>query len=112
MAAMIALRAATIALITSCGLGCAKPSASRPAPRSTFDVVLLVGQSNMAGRGVVTAEDRVPVPQVWMLDRAGAWVPAVDPMHFDKPSAGVGPGRTFGIELARNTHHDVGLVPA
>jgi hypothetical protein len=33
-------------------------------------------------------------------------------MHFDKPIAGVGPGRTFGIELARLSGHDVGLVPA
>jgi hypothetical protein len=74
--------------------------------------VLLVGQSNMAGRGLVSAEDRAPVPHVWMLDRAGAWVPAVEPMHFDKPIAGVGPGRAFGIELARLTGHDVGLVPA
>jgi hypothetical protein len=47
-----------------------------------------------------------------MLDRAGRWVPAVEPMHFDKPSAGVGPGRAFGAELARLTGDEVGLVPA
>jgi hypothetical protein len=66
----------------------------------------------MAGRGRVAAEDRVAVLHVSMLDRAGEWVPAVDPMHFDKPSAGVGPGRAFGIELARATGHEVRLVPA
>src|SRR4051812_40178352 len=92
-------------------LGCTR--ASRTAPeRTPFDVVLLVGQSNMAGRGRVAAEDRVPVPHVSMLDRQGEWVPAVDPMHFDKPVAGVGPGRAFGIEVARMTGHDVALVPA
>ena len=91
--------------------GCTSASSRAPEPRP-FDVVLLVGQSNMAGRGAIAAEDRVPAPHVWMLDKAGAWVPAVDPVHFDKPIAGVGPGRTFGIELARLTGHDVGLVPA
>jgi hypothetical protein len=66
----------------------------------------------MAGRGRVAPEDRTPVPHVWMLDRSGTWVPAVEPMHFDKPTAGVGPGRSFGIELARASGHDIGLVPA
>jgi hypothetical protein len=91
--------------------GCTATSSRAPEPRP-FDVVLLVGQSNMAGRGVIAAADRQPAPHVWMLDKAGSWVPAVDPVHFDKPIAGVGPGRTFGIELARLTGHDVGLVPA
>jgi Carbohydrate esterase, sialic acid-specific acetylesterase len=92
--------------------GCARASHSAPEPRTSFDVVLLVGQSNMAGRGRVTTEDRTPVPHVWMLDRTGSWVPAVEPMHFDKPTAGVGPGRAFGVELARASGHEVGLVPA
>jgi hypothetical protein len=92
--------------------GCTSAPRSAPNTHTQFDVVLLAGQSNMAGRGHVAPEDRVPVPHVWMLDRAGEWVPAVDPMHFDKPVAGVGPGRSFGIEVARATGHDVGLVPA
>ncbi|MEO8563723.1 MAG: sialate O-acetylesterase [bacterium] len=102
---------ATILLAT---LGCGGSSAARgkPAPLASYDVVLLVGQSNMAGRGPIAPEDRIPAPHVFMLDRAGTWVPAVEPMHFDKPIAGVGPGRTFGIELTRLTGHDVGLVPA
>ena len=102
----------TVGFLLVALLGCGQAPRSAPDPRLAFDVVLLVGQSNMAGRGLIAAEDRTPVPHVWMLDKAGAWVPAVEPMHFDKPSAGVGPGRTFGIALARLTNHDVGLVPA
>jgi hypothetical protein len=102
-------RLAAMFLVT---LAACTRAGTAPAPTTSYDVVLLVGQSNMAGRGVIAAEDRVPVPRVWMLDKTGAWVPAVEPMHFDKPIAGVGPGRAFGIELARHTHHDVGLVPA
>ena len=82
-------------------------------PPESFHLFLLIGQSNMAGRGVVESEDRLPIPRVLMLDRAGAWVPAVDPMHFDKPIAGVGLGRSFAARIA-DAHPGiiVGLIPA
>jgi hypothetical protein len=67
----------------------------------------------MAGRGVVADEDRLPHDRVMMLNRDSIWVPAVDPMHFDKPIAGVGPGRSFGIAVAdANPSIRVGLIPA
>ena len=72
-----------------------------PEEKSQFHLFLLVGQSNMAGRGKVAEEDRTPHPRVLMLDKAGSWVPAVDPLHFDKPKVvGVGIGKTFGIDYA------------
>ncbi|HET7712570.1 MAG TPA: sialate O-acetylesterase, partial [Thermoanaerobaculia bacterium] len=81
-------------------------------PEPPLDLFLLAGQSNMAGRGVVEAEDRVPNPRVWMLNRSAEWAPAVDPLHFDKPIAGVGPGRSFGLAIAAaNPAVRVGLVP-
>lgn len=80
--------------------------------KERFHLFLLVGQSNMAGRGVIAPEDKVPHPRVLMLDKSGNWVPAVEPMHFDKPAAGVGLGRTFGIEIAKaNPHVTIGLIP-
>lgn len=81
-------------------------------PKENFHLFLLVGQSNMAGRGVIEAEDRVAHPRVLMLDPAGSWVPAVDPIHFDKGPSGVGLGRTFGLEIAAaNPGITVGLIP-
>ncbi|WP_437204601.1 sialate O-acetylesterase [Planctomicrobium sp. SH664] len=73
---------------------------------------LLVGQSNMAGRGHVSEEDRVPHPRVLMLNREKQWVPAVDPIHFDKPAAGTGLAKTFAIAYAE-AHPGVvvGLIP-
>ena len=77
-----------------------------------LDLYLLIGQSNMAGRGVVEPQDREPRPRVLTLNKDNQWAPAVDPIHFDRPVAGVGPGRTFGIAMAE---HDpsirVGLIP-
>lgn len=78
----------------------------------TMHLFLLAGQSNMAGRGRVADDDRVEHPRVRMFDREGRWVPAVDPMHFDKPIAGVGPGRSFGLAIAgADAAIPIGLVP-
>ena len=92
---------------------CRAPSPARPTttPRR-MQLVLLAGQSNMAGRGYVEPEDKVPNARVLMLDSTGRGVPAVDPVHFDKPAAGVGPGRAFALALAaRDTTAVIGLVP-
>jgi hypothetical protein len=68
----------------------------------------------MAGRGVVEDQDRQPIPRVLMLNKAMEWVPAVDPVHFDKPDiAGVGLARTFGKTLATAAPDaTIGLIPA
>jgi hypothetical protein len=80
--------------------------------KEKFHLFLLVGQSNMAGRGKVEAEDQQPHPRVLMLNKAGEWVPAVDPLHFDKSAAGVGLGTTFGKLVAEaNPEITVGLIP-
>ncbi len=81
--------------------------------KEKFHLFLLVGQSNMAGRGPMTDADQIPHARVLMLNQAGAWVPAADPLHFDKPKAvGVGLGLTFADAVAA-AHPEVtiGLIP-
>jgi hypothetical protein len=75
---------------------------------------LLIGQSNMAGRGVVEPQDQEVILQILMLTKDLAWAPAVDPLHFDKPAiAGVGLGRTFAKTLLHaNRTASIGLIPA
>ena len=99
--------AATIAIFSS-----ATAQNSLP-PKENFDLFLPVGQSNMAGRGKVTEADQAPVDCLLMFNAEQEWVPAVDPLHFDKPKiAGVGLGRTFGIEIAKTSPGKViGLIP-
>ncbi|MNX95310.1 Carbohydrate acetyl esterase/feruloyl esterase precursor [compost metagenome] len=83
-------------------------------PDPNFHLYLLVGQSNMAGRGVLTAEYRnLSQANVMMLDKDGNWVRASHPLHFDKPArAGGGPGLSFGIEMAKaNPSIRIGLIP-
>lgn len=80
--------------------------------KDKFKLVLLAGQSNMAGRGTVDPNDNRPHPRVVMLDRTGAWVPCTDPVHFDVDKSGVGPGKTFGEALAESDPSiTVGLIP-
>lgn len=75
-------------------------------------LVLLAGQSNMAGRGEVEPEDREAIPGLMMINRDLRWVPAVEPVTADRSFAGVGPGRTFGrLLLEANPGCTVGLVP-
>lgn len=80
--------------------------------KANFHLFLLVGQSNMAGRGVVEEQDKMPHARVLMLNKEGKWVPAIDPMHFDKPAAGVGLGKSFGQIIAdENPGVTIGLIP-
>jgi len=95
------------------GLALAASTAVADEP-ADLQIFLLIGQSNMAGRGTVEADDLVPDARVLVLNKELAWVPAVDPLHFDKPQRiGTGLGKTFGLVVANARPGTViGLVPA
>jgi hypothetical protein len=105
-----------VTTLTSSVLAAGPDSAVTPVnlpAKSRFHLYLLLGQSNMAGRGVIGEEDKTPHPQVLMLDTNGAWRVAVEPVTHDKPTMlGVGPGLAFGKAMAEK-HPDtvIGLVP-
>jgi len=91
-----------------------EPSHAAALPdKESFHLFLLVGQSNMAGRGVVDEAAKTAHPRVLMFDKQREWKPAVDPLHFDKPNiVGVGPGRAFANAVAEaNPEIVVGLIP-
>ena len=83
-----------------------------PARKEKFQLYLLIGQSNMAGRGYVEAQDTVPNRHILRLNPAGQWEVAKEPLHFDKPAAGVGPGLALGRAMAaQDTSLVIGLIP-
>ena len=91
------------------------PSLAAPLfAQSGRDVFLLTGQSNMAGRGVVEAQDKLPLPGISVFTKEKAWAPAIDPLHFDKPAiVGVGLGRSFAVTVQKQDGlKEVGLAPA
>src|SRR5690625_473405 len=78
-----------------------------------LDLYLLVGQSNMAGRGEIEEIDRTPHPRVYALGPEDTWELAVEPLHFDIKNRGTGPGLALGKELAeRKPEATIGLIPS
>lgn len=61
----------------------------------------------------MTDEDRCAIDGTVMLNRCGYWVPAIEPIHFDKPHmAGAGLAPAFAKRfLTDNPGTIVGLVP-
>lgn len=78
-----------------------------------LQLFLLVGQSNMAGRGAVTDADRQPYPSVFVLNKENTWASQGEPIHFDKPElVGVGLGFTFAKLVADQAPGaTIGLIP-
>lgn len=81
--------------------------------REKLHLYLLIGQSNMAGRG--SLDGAAPVSRIRLLkftpnDR---WAPCVEPIHHDKPAlAGVGLGMSFARAMADSDPSiTVGLIP-
>lgn len=79
-----------------------------------LELFVLAGQSNMAGRGDIEPQDRQPVDGLFALSAQDKWVPAIDPVHFDKPKiAGAGLARTFGKTLlGARAGAQIGFIPA
>jgi hypothetical protein len=95
-------------------LTCSAQQVKQPAKIDpNFHLYLLVGQSNMAGRGQIDSVSKQNNPQILMLNKLGEWEPAVDPLHFDRPTiVGVGPGLNFAKEiLGNNKKIKIVLIP-
>jgi len=110
------LKATVLALLTFLGLASPIVNGAEPTKlpaKESFHLYLLIGQSNMAGRGVIEEQDNQAHPRVMKFTAENTWAPAVDPLHFDKPAiAGVGLGSSFGRAMAEAQPGVViGLVP-
>ncbi|SCM59677.1 sialate O-acetylesterase [Petrimonas mucosa] len=94
---------------------CKALATAEKTPDPDFHLYLLVGQSNMAGRGAIDSLSFPDNPRILMLTEENEWVVAKDPLHFDKPNiAGVGPGLAFAQEMMRSEKDKkvrIGLIP-
>ena len=77
-----------------------------------LEMFLLIGQSNMAGRGPLEAVPALCHPNVRMF-RNGQWTLAKEPLHTDKPAiAGIGLGMSFAVALLdRRPDKIIGILP-
>lgn len=81
-------------------------------PCMARDLYLLIGQSNMAGRGKVTDANRLSSERVWKWTADGTWAEGVEPIHYDRKTVGAGPGLAFARVLAdADPSLEIGLIP-
>jgi len=82
--------------------------------KDKLKIYLMMGQSNMAGRGVPEKEDLTSHPRVLMFTKSNQWEIAVEPITRGEKgkNPGVGPGLAFGKAMAEaNPGIVIGLVP-
>ncbi|MDR3007239.1 MAG: sialate O-acetylesterase [Sphingobacterium sp.] len=72
---------------------------------------LLIGQSNMAGRGILDSVPPIINESIKML-RNGRWQIMAEPIHNDRPMAGVGLASSFAASWqADHRGEQIGLIP-
>jgi len=77
----------------------------------SMDIYLLIGQSNMAGRGSLDEVPSIRDPRLFMFRDQG-WMPAEEPLDPDKTkNAGIGPAMSFAAELLNAGTAFIGLLP-
>lgn len=83
---------------------------------SDYDVYLMIGQSNMAGRGEMTDSDKDIIPGVYILDDKDSIVPASAPLNIystvrkKKKMQGVNPSMSFCKIVSEKTSRKILLV--
>ena len=109
---MISFRLLAIGIaVVSAGFALGAETPALP-PKEKFHLYLLIGQSNMAGRGAIEPEDKIAHPRVLKFGKENAWEPGTDPLHFDKPVAGMGLGSSFARAMAdSNPDATIGVIP-
>ena len=81
-----------------------------------LDSVLMLGQSNMAGRGDFGQVKPIRNPMCYML-RMGRWQPMCEPVNPDRAifdgkfRSGISLAASFADEYAKATQRPVGLIP-
>ena len=71
---------------------------------------LLIGQSNMGGRGFKEEVEPIPNEHIFVL-RNGRWRPMYVPVNCDRVTSGINLAESFAYEYAKEHNVDVGLIP-
>lgn len=73
--------------------------------------ILLIGQSNMAGRGFLNSVKPIIDERIFVL-RNGRWQMMEEPIHSDRSVAGIGPAASFAkMWLDNHPNETIGLIP-
>ncbi|MFC5050479.1 sialate O-acetylesterase [Rubritalea spongiae] len=99
------------------GMKLPQPSTTTAPPNEDLAVYLLIGQSNMAGRAPIPSELAGDLENVFLLNDAGEWAPARNPLNqystIGKPLhiQKLGPGYSFAQSMVKaNPMQQIGLI--
>ena len=70
---------------------------------------LLIGQSNMAGRGLISEAHEIDSSHI-LINSNGCWTAMFRPINRDRPFAGVNLAESFAEAYAKKHGVDVGLI--
>lgn len=82
-----------------------------PVPGVIKKFVLLLGQSNMAGRGDLSSVAPIKDERIYMM-RDFEIVPMEEPIFNDKATAGAGPAASFAKAFVETYNQNLGILPA
>lgn len=73
--------------------------------------ILMIGQSNMAGRGFLNEAPMICNERIHML-RNGRWQIMTEPINYDRPNSGIGLAGSFAaMWCMENKEEKIGLIP-
>ena len=73
--------------------------------------ILMIGQSNMAGRGFINEVPMICNERILMLRNAG-WQMMAEPINYDRPNAGIGLAGCFAaMWCMEHEGEQIGLIP-
>ena len=73
--------------------------------------ILMIGQSNMAGRGFINEVPMICNERILMLRNAG-WQMMAEPINYDRPNAGIGLAGSFAAMWCMEPEGEqIGLIP-
>lgn len=74
-------------------------------------VFIMAGQSNMAGRGVIAAQDTIPNKRILTVNAKGELVLAKEPLHFYEPNrTGLDCGMSFSKTLLQHIPKNITIL--
>lgn len=71
--------------------------------------ILLIGQSNMAGRGKASEVEPIEDSRLFVL-RNGRWRPMYVPVNPDRKASGINLAESFALRYAEDKNVDVGII--
>lgn len=72
---------------------------------------MMAGQSNMAGRAAIEAQDKIVNNRILTINRENEIVVAKEPLHFYEPAgAGLDCGISFGTEMLKNVPDNISIL--